>query len=136
MLMKKCAMCSKFIPYGKKYCDDCKLKAEEIERERKAQSSKVYNAKRDKKYIKFYRSKEWKMLSRTRLQNDKYKCRVCGGLATEVDHIEPIQTEKGWIKRLDYSNTQSLCTRCHNIKHGRFLPKDNGRGGQKSMEKS
>ena len=97
---------------------------EAIIAERKAQykreSNKRYNKTRDPKYTKFYNSKEWRVLSLSRLQYDNYKCVKCGKIASEVDHIIPIQTPKGWDLRLDFNNTQSLCLDCHNKKHGRF----------------
>lgn len=127
VLLKKCATCNVFIPYGERYCNRCKSIAAEREKENKAKLSAKYNRKRNPKYSNFYKSKEWKMLARKRLQTDKYKCRRCGQLAEEVDHIIPIQTDEGWEMRLDFSNTQSLCTKCHNLKHHRFLPK-NGKG--------
>lgn len=120
MLLKQCAKCSKLIPYGRRYCDDCKIIAESEEQDRKKKRNKRYNQSRDSKYIKFYKSEDWKILSRKRLQADKYKCRMCGKLAEETDHIIPIQTEEGWNKRLDFSNTQALCVKCHNKKHNRF----------------
>ena len=36
--------------------------------------------------------------------------------AQVVDHIEPIRTDKGWQKRWDENNFQSLCIACHNKK--------------------
>ena len=127
MLLKKCAMCNAFIPYGEKYCNKCKTIAIEKAKENKAKSSAGYNQKRNPKYKNFYKSKAWRMTARKRLQTDKYKCKMCGQLANEVDHIIPIQTDEGWEMRLDFSNTQSLCTKCHNLKHRRFLPKS-GKG--------
>ena len=124
MILKTCKRCGNLIPYGKTYCSSCAPIAEVEREERRITSKRAgnrrYNKKRDPKYIQFYRSKEWKALSRARLQGDGYRCVKCGAIATEVDHIEPIQTDKGWNKRLDYDNTQSLCNRCHNIKHNRF----------------
>ena len=71
----------------------------------------------------FYNSKDWHVLSRSRLQHDNYKCVKCGAIASEVDHILPIQTPEGWERRLDFDNTQSLCIDCHNKKHNRFIKK-------------
>lgn len=128
MLLKSCSKCGKLIPYGKSYCPDCQAKVDEQrEARRKAynkESQKRYNAKRDPKYGQFYRSKAWRMMAAKRLQDDGFRCRKCKGIATEVDHIIPIQIPDGWERRLDYDNTQSLCVRCHNEKHGRFQKKN------------
>ena len=127
MLLKSCKRCGNLIPYGNVYCNTCKPivdaeRQERLEQSRK-ESNKRYNQKRDPKYIRFYRSSEWRILSRKRLQDDGYKCVKCGKIASEVDHIKPIQTPEGWERRLDYDNTQSLCLECHNEKHNRFKKK-------------
>ena len=124
MLLKECAWCRRLIPYGSTYCPDC---APIVETAREArleesirESNRRYNRKRDPKYTRFYHSKEWRTMSRARLIEDGYKCVKCGAFASEVDHIVPIQTPEGWDRRLDFSNTQSLCVTCHNAKHDRF----------------
>lgn len=124
MLLKSCKRCGNLIPYGRVYCDNCApiVEAEREARraEAKREGDRRYNQKRDPKYLRFYRSKEWRMLARKRLQDDGYRCVNCGAIASEVDHIKPIQTPEGWERRLDYDNTQSLCLMCHNEKHNRF----------------
>lgn len=129
MLLKECKRCGNLIPYGSVYCDTCRpiVEAEREERrlEAKREGDRRYNRKRDPKYVRFYNSTDWKTLSRKRLQDDGYRCVKCGAIASEVDHIKPIQTPEGWEKRLDYSNTQSLCIHCHNKKHERFKRKRN-----------
>jgi 5-methylcytosine-specific restriction protein A len=81
----------------------------------------IYNRRRDPKYLAFYRSKEWRLLSRTYLQRAGYKCQAklegCTGLAVEVHHKDPIQTAKGWGARLDWENLEAVCTSCHNKRH-------------------
>ena len=124
MLLKQCNRCKALIPYGPSYCSTC-LPIVEAEREAKRQqyrrdSNRRYNKTRDPKYVRFYNSIEWRTLSAKRLQDDKYKCVKCGRIATEVDHIVEIKTSEGWGRRLDYSNTRSLCTECHNERHNRF----------------
>lgn len=127
MLLKACNKCGTLIPYGSVYCRVCEPI---VRREREARalegrraSNRRYNKTRDPKYIRFYNSKEWRILSRKRLQDDGYKCVKCGKFASEVDHIQAIQTPEGWELRLSYDNTQSLCIDCHNEKHKRFLKK-------------
>lgn len=124
MLLKSCNRCGNLIPYGSTYCSKCKPIVE-AEREArmakyKKDSNRRYNKKRDPKYTRFYNSIEWRTLSAKRLQDDSYKCVMCGRLATEVDHIKEIQTPEGWELRLEYSNTRSLCHDCHNKRHNRF----------------
>lgn len=129
MLLKACARCGRLIPYGHTYCTRCQEVVDQQQtarrQEARAQAQQRYNKKRNPKYLQFYRSKAWRMLSAKRLQDDGFRCRQCRSIATEVDHIIPIQTPEGWDKRLDYDNTQSLCTRCHNEKHNRFIKKKN-----------
>lgn len=124
MLLKSCNRCGTLIQYGAVYCPVC---APIVEEEREArrreyskESNRRYNKGRDPKYGRFYNSADWRILSRTRLQDDGYKCVKCGKIASEVDHIKPIQTPEGWDHRLDYDNLQSLCLDCHNKKHDRF----------------
>lgn len=124
MLLKACNRCGNLIPYGRTYCDKCapiieEVRAKRADRSRK-ESDRRYNAKRDPKYQGFYNSKGWRVLARKRIQGDGYKCVKCGKIATEVDHIKPIQTAEGWALRYDWNNLQSLCVDCHNKKHGRF----------------
>lgn len=131
MLLKACHKCGKLIPYGSAYCEICKpiVEAEKEARlkEGRLESNRRYNQKRDPKYIRFYRSVEWRTLSRKRLQDDGYKCVKCGKIASEVDHIQAIQTPEGWERRLDYTNTRSLCLTCHNERHNRFKKRPKGR---------
>lgn len=124
MLLKACSRCGNFMPYGRAYCEAC-APIVQAEREKRLANSKRegqrrYNKGRDPRYGRFYNSKEWRILSRKRIQDDGYKCVKCGAIASEVDHIIPIQTGEGWERRLDYENLQSLCVKCHNDKHDRF----------------
>ena len=129
MALHPCPRCKALIPVGVSYCDTCRPEAEAqaqeaIERRqayKRAQYNKAYNKRRDPRYLAFYRSKDWKVLSRTKLQSCGYKCEArldgCTHLAVEVHHVEPIQTEAGWDRRLDWDNLEALCTACHNGRH-------------------
>ena len=128
MLLKACAKCGVLIPYGRKWCDKCTSSIENDNflgrgRSSRLEAQKKYNKTRDPKYSQFYNSKAWRTLSRKRIQDDGYKCVKCGKIASEVDHIIPIQTPDGWERRFDFDNLQSLCVRCHNLKHGRMVPR-------------
>ena len=127
MLLKTCNRCGNLIPYGSPYCTVC-TPIVEAEREARIQESRLksnrkYNKARDPKYSQFYNSKEWRSLSLKRLQDDGFRCAWCGKIADEVDHIEEIKTPEGWERRLDYTNTRSLCHSCHNKRHKRFEKK-------------
>ena len=128
MLLKSCGRCGNLIPYGVAYCTRCApIVQEEREarlRESRLKSNREYNKTRDPKYVRFYNSLAWRALAAKRLQDDKYKCTWCGKIADEVDHIIEIKTPEGWELRLDYDNTRSLCTECHNKRHNRFMKKE------------
>ena len=123
-LLKACNKCGTLIQYGRVYCSICgpivEQEREARRREAIREGNRRYNTKRDPKYGRFYNSIEWRTLSRRRLQDDRYRCVMCGGIASEVDHILPIQTDDGWKRRLDITNTRSLCLDCHNKRHERF----------------
>lgn len=133
MLLKSCNRCGNLFPYRGGYsyesgfCSAC-LPIAVAEREARIQESKrksnrEYNKARDPKYVRFYNSIEWRVLAAKRLQDDGYRCQWCGKIADEVDHIIEIKTPEGWERRLDYDNTRSLCTACHNKRHNRFIKK-------------
>ena len=127
MALHPCPRCRALIPVGLPYCDTCRPIAESELQQHRLENLKRkqqrYNRRRDPKYLAFYRSKEWKTLSRVYLQNKKYKCEAkehhpdCTGLAVEVHHKQPIQTPEGWDLRLDWDNLEALSTACHNCRH-------------------
>lgn len=124
MILKMCRRCRAVVVYPATYCDTCKELVTQ-EREERAvivnrKANKKYDAKRDKKYVRFYNSIEWRMLKDKYMADHQYKCERCKAIATEVHHVDPIQTETGWGRRLDYSNLMNLCGRCHNKVHNRF----------------
>ena len=135
MLLKACPRCKRMIPHGLPYCAQCApiaeaQRAEAQERKTEYKRKKYnqdYNKRRDPKYLTFYRSKEWKITSRSKLQRCEYRCQAklpgCTGLAVEVHHIKPIQTPEGWDLRLDWDNLEPVCTACHNGRHQRFKAK-------------
>lgn len=124
MLLKACPRCGKLIAYPRSYCEACAPIAEAERRERvavrKGRGNAAYNRRRDPKYTRFYASPEWKRLSAARMNSAAYRCEECGALATEVHHLQPIQTDEGWERRLDWENLKALCLACHNKAHGRF----------------
>ena len=70
---------------------------------------------------KFYDSKVWRSLRMEQLVEEPLcrECRKKGRLkaAEMVDHIVPVRVD--WERRLDKTNLQSLCNRCHAVKRGR-----------------
>lgn len=127
MLLKPCARCRALISYPSIYCATCKPIAEEERREafqkKRLLWNSRYNQKRDPKFTKFYASTDWKRMSKAKMQEAGYQCEECGAIAVEVHHIDPIQTESGWERRLDWSNLKALCLDCHNKAHDRFQSK-------------
>ncbi|MDE5754669.1 MAG: HNH endonuclease [Oscillospiraceae bacterium] len=126
MTYKPCPRCKKLIPHGTAYCAACKPIAEQSMQEKrqhnKSMRQKKYNSRRNPKYVKFYHSKDWKNLSRYKLEQAAWKCEAhldngCTGIAVEVHHTNPIQTEEGWNLRLEWSNLEAVCTHCHNLRH-------------------
>lgn len=120
MIFKLCRKCNKPIEHPNKYCSDCLKIVEEYQAKLLRDRENKYNKNRDPKYKTFYNSKEWKMLKDKKMLDEEYRCERCHKLATEVHHIKPIQTDKGWELRLDYNNLLCVCIDCHNKEHGRF----------------
>lgn len=125
-IMKPCPRCKRLMPYGRAYCTECEPLAraalQAIREDNARKRAKQYNRRRDPKYLTFYRSREWRTMSRAYLQQAGYKCEAhlsteCQRLAVEVHHKQPIQTLEGWERRLDWSNLEAVCTVCHNLRH-------------------
>lgn len=113
MITKLCRDCKALIPYPLTRCEECKAKHTVNKKDNDYKYNKI---KRNKKHDKFYHSADWKKLSKATLIKHGYRCARCKGIATEVDHVNEIDTDFGWEKRLDPMNLQPLCTRCHNSK--------------------
>lgn len=133
MLLKSCNRCGHLYPYnGGGYCSTCKpfvLAEREARRaEAKREGDRRYNKTRDPKYTRFYNSIEWRTLSAKYTQDKAYRCELCGSMATQVHHRKAIQTPEGWELRLDYTNLELLCTKCHNDRHERFKKRNKYRG--------
>ena len=124
-ILKMCARCKRPTVYPARYCSVCApivmRETEAREAEQRARSQREYNRKRDPKYTRFYKSHDWKMLSARYLQDQSWRCEQCGGLAVEVHHVVPIQTDEGWARRFDVTNLRAVCTDCHNKEHNRFM---------------
>lgn len=131
MAVHPCPRCKRLLPVGVAYCEACRPMAEaqavEAMERKRAYKQRQYNAKynrrRDPKYLTFYRSKDWRTMSRAKLQSAGYKCQAglegCSRIAVEVHHVKPIQTAEGWPLRLEWSNLEALCINCHNKRHDR-----------------
>lgn len=140
MLLKQCPRCRRMIPQGLPYCPDCQpIAAEEREKAREHRAEKLrqkynrsYNARRDPKYAAFYNSKPWRMTSKAKLQESRYKCEArldgCAGLAVEVHHIKPLKTPEGWDQRLVWGNLMSVCVQCHNVLDGKTFKRKKDEG--------
>lgn len=99
----------------------------------------VYKNMTEKDVKKFYNSKKWKLKRIDILKRDRFECQDCiarlhnaavNGTqlksedrkirrAEEVHHIKELREypELG----LEDENLISLCTQCHNIRHGRYV---------------
>lgn len=129
MIIKLCAKCRKPIKYPNRFCSTCNEIHKEEEEINIKLRNKRYNQTRDKKYLTFYKSIDWNLLKNKKLQDTQYRCERCKELgkytlAAEVHHLKPIQTDEGWVLRLDYNNLKSLCVECHNWYHKRFQRKE------------
>lgn len=124
MILKLCRKCKKVIKHPATYCDKCLPIINEKREQLKNEREKKYRNSKDPKYRKFYNSNDWKLLKNKKMQDSKYQCERCKKLAVEVHHIKPIQTEEGWVQRLDYDNLEALCLECHNFRHNRFQKKE------------
>ena len=134
------AGCREVIPVDQYYCSKHQYLQKEYEERKKRwqrdnyqgmtkekkhkHNQRVYrqrmaaSAKAPHDYNRFYKTSAWVKLSHRTLQNSPV-CVSClrKGIikkADLVDHIEPIR--ENWDKRLDPSNLQPLCYRCHRIK--------------------
>lgn len=132
MIYKTCARCGKIIQYGASYCRTCEAEVREerdsmIQQQRQRTGKRRYDAKKDTKYAKFYRSPAWRRLSAAYMCKAGYICEGdspdCQRIATEVHHIMPIQTPEGWDRRFDITNLCALCHKCHDHMHSRFTEK-------------
>lgn len=120
MTMLKLCRCNKPIPITDKHCVTCASQVKSYTKARNKQRYKEYDAKRDKKYVQFYNSKEWKderIGARSlALARDNGLCVMClsnklARVAEVVDHIIPVKIS--WELRLNVNNLQSLCNKCH-----------------------
>ena len=139
-LMKAGPRCRKLIPHGLSYCTACAPIAEaerKAKQERRAEYlakkyNRQYNARRDPKYGRFYNSKEWRTMSKAKLQDCGYKCEAkragCQRIACEVHHMVPIKTPEGWEKRLDWDGLQGVCIACHNVLDGKTFKRKDEQG--------
>lgn len=105
--------CNELIDFKETYCNKHK---ELINQSNK--DYERYRTERDKTYIKFYQSREWKNTRKSVMLEDGL-CQEClrqgyYKQADVVDHI--IELKDDWDKRLDKDNLEPLCHSCHNKK--------------------
>lgn len=140
MIVKMCAKCKTLIEYPNRYCTKCQQIVDKQKEERQKIYDARYDKNRDKKLVRFRKSKEWLQLKERYLQDLQkkygdvkyaYKCEDCIEankidskykikLAEEVHHLVFIETPEGWIRRLDYYNLRALCHGHHDKRHNRF----------------
>lgn len=112
--MKQCnwAGCNNIVPYDERYCEKHKKHIN------KYRYHKRMYASDESKYQQFYKSTQWRKMSRHWLERNPIcvKCYEQGIIrpAQIVDHVHEIKDD--WSRRLDETNLQSLCRTCHNRK--------------------
>lgn len=112
--MKQCnhAGCRQLVPYDVRYCD----------KHQHTTNAETYHKRmygeHEGRYQHFYKSSQWRKLSRRFLENNPIcvQCYQEGVIrkADVVDHV--VELRDDWSRRLDESNLQPLCYRHHNIK--------------------
>ena len=119
------AGCNELIPFDQTYCHKHEYKkpieyADQKERHQVNKSiyHKRRNSKHESKYLRFYKSKEWRRMSHHWLMLNPL-CEDCKkrGIVRKgdvVDHI--VELRDNFEKRLDENNLQTLCYSCHNKK--------------------
>ena len=72
---------------------------------------------------RIYGLRRWKLLRRAILNASNWRCEVCGALAIEVHHIQPIRNGGA---PFDAANCEAICRACHLSEHrgGTFVSKD------------
>ncbi|MET4560765.1 5-methylcytosine-specific restriction protein A [Lysinibacillus parviboronicapiens] len=94
-----------------------------MNKQHKYERNKRYDEEeRDPEVTKFYNSAAWKKARKLALLRDRYLCQNCFSQkrfqnAELVHHIKEVKDE--WDLRLELSNLECLCHRCHNQKHNR-----------------
>lgn len=54
--------------------------------------------------------RRWRAIRVRILDKENWRCRSCGGMARELDHIKPVEDGGAWWAE---SNLQPLCRGCH-----------------------
>lgn len=117
MIMKLCDYpgCHELVPYNVRYCQQHQQQQQTEPRQPTGYSQYSHRKAIGGEYAHFYKSKAWSDLSYSyRLRHPLCEWCQAKGLyvqADVVDHIVPIRV--AWDKRLDESNLQCLCNRCH-----------------------
>jgi len=89
----------------------------------KSKNRKVELSPRRAELNSWYKSKEWRLLRRSKLKESPL-CEACRmAPASHVDHIRAHKGDR--VKFLDEANLQSLCHSCHSAK---TILKDGGAG--------
>ncbi len=87
--------------------------------------------------LAFYSTKEWKHTRNEVRNRDNNECQACkrqGKVFTnksepdkrkrlDVDHIKELEDYPELCLTMD--NLETLCLRCHNVKHNRYVKKEN-----------
>lgn len=106
-----CPGCVRFREEGSKYCSVHREEYEAKEEQRKREWLARKYQHTQSRANDFYRSPEWRKLSR-RLLNERKYCEICGETyATDVHHIFPVADFPELA--LNEDNLKCLCKSCH-----------------------
>ena len=104
---------------------ELKDQKEQIQAEKKAEYEHRKHNARNKKWAKFYNSKQWQTLRKLYITEHPL-CENCEkhGLIKEANHVHHklifgnLQSyDDKWNALLNYDNLMSLCTKCHKKMH-------------------
>lgn len=114
--LKKCnkVNCNNLIDFKETYCDEHK----HLQTESKVNYDS-FRYERDSLYRQFYNKKSWKDARHISMLRHDSLCQEClrDGLYTKADVVDHIvELRDDWERRLDQSNLEPLCHKCHNEK--------------------
>lgn len=122
MPKRKCKVsyCRNMIDYSEQYCEKHKRLGQAVKHEAAKQYNQYTRYSEDnKRYAKFYQSKEWKAIRKEKLL-DQPLCEVCleEGTITQGTIVHhKIEIKDNWEKRLDMENLETICQKHHNKHH-------------------
>ena len=111
---KPCARCRRRVPIGTRHCPDCATKVQRMTDQARRADPAQGPVARFRSSAAWQKHRAWRL----RVEPLCRPCRASGQITAgvEVDHIAPLATPEGWARRLDPTNTQSICRTHHAAK--------------------